>query len=447
METQGFIYLYNEEVHMGSESKSFTDAHSFFQQDDVLSKDWTPERLPERVDELNTIHSCLEPAIRGQTPQNLFIYGKTGQGKTAAVEVKLGELEAFAADQASLDITTVTVSCNDLKRSYHVATHLLAELDGPGASPPRGYDERTLFKMIYDRLNEIGGTIIVILDEIDGVTDDDTIFYEFPRAKANGYLNNEVKLSLIGISNDFDFRRSLSPKVKDSLYDEEMLFEPYDAPQLCAILRRRAARALQHTEYDPERFTQTDGTKGFHSEVLSTDVIPLCAAFAAQENGSARLAIKYLQKACKTADTRDEETVLEQHVREADAILEQEFVERGIATLTTHDHLALLAVAALEATGATPVGTGKVHAKYTTIADRVAVDPLVERRMRDRLDDLDLHGVIAIEERATGKRGGTYWTYKLATSLDQTLRVFEHNERFAEVVQDIRHIGEAHGKL
>jgi cell division control protein 6 len=103
---------------------------------------------------------------------------------------------------------------------------------------------------------------------------------------------------------------------------------PYNANQLQQILRRRAAKAFQETELIP--VDETDGTHEgdtvaadtgqqyvFRSEVLDSDVIPLISAFAAQDKGDARQAIRYLRKAGEIADKNGAEMVTEQTVREA----------------------------------------------------------------------------------------------------------------------------------
>lgn len=144
-----------------------------------------------------------------------------------------------------------------------------------------GYQQKRIFNELYTDLEAIGGTILIVLDEIDTIGSDDDILYELPRARSNYRL--DVKLGVIGISNNFKFRDNLTPKVKDTLCEEEILFPPYDAPDLQNILRKRADSAL-------------------YEGVLEDDVIPLCAAFAAQDSGSARQALRLFRKAAEIAE-------------------------------------------------------------------------------------------------------------------------------------------------
>ena len=45
---------------------------------------YMPDILPNREKEINNLANVLVPALRNETPSNVFIYGKTGTGKTAA---------------------------------------------------------------------------------------------------------------------------------------------------------------------------------------------------------------------------------------------------------------------------------------------------------------------------------------------------------------------------
>ena len=89
--------------------------------------------------------------------------------------------------------------------------------------------------------------------------------------RANGNLD-ETKAGVIGISSDFKFREKLDPRVHDTLCERELQFPPYDAPELENILKSRAETAI------------ADGA-------LGQGVVEFCAALAARDSSSARLAL------------------------------------------------------------------------------------------------------------------------------------------------------------
>lgn len=154
---------------------------------------YLPMELPEREKELDEIHSALRPVTMGATPINVLIYGETGQGKTVAVDVKTKQLDNWAQDQG-IDLTVVNIQCKGFEKSYHVMTHLVKALReerlGQGEEAPSGYQKKKLLNMILEELKKIGGTVIIVLDEIDSIGEDDYILYELPRADLK-----DVKLS------------------------------------------------------------------------------------------------------------------------------------------------------------------------------------------------------------------------------------------------------------
>lgn len=387
----------------------YADRTSVFADEEVLSEDWTPDELPERVDEVQQLEDAFASATRGVGADNVFLYGKAGQGKTAAAEVEIDELHHHAENESDvLELTSLFISCEDLTTSFQVVNQIVYELTGDRMN---GRSTGEAFDRMYEELNDIGGTIIIVLDEIDNIGTDDQILYSIPRARSKGYVNDDVYPSIVGISNDLQWRDNLSPKVKDSLYDESVHFAPYDANQLRSILHRRADKAF------------VDG------DVLGDDVIPLAAAFAAQDKGSARQAIRYIRKAGKIASSRDEMKVTEDHIREAEEVLEKKRVEEGMRGLTTQGHLALAATTVLELTDDTPARTKAVYGIYKNVAREIDADVLAMRRMRDHLHDLDMQGILMKSEFNEGSGGGKYYTYELSVDVDTAIDVLNEITR------------------
>ncbi|PJB21110.1 MAG: cell division control protein Cdc6, partial [Euryarchaeota archaeon CG_4_9_14_3_um_filter_38_12] len=58
-------------------------AEQLFKDKEVIRPSYTPEKLPHREHEITTLASIFVSALKGETPSNVFIYGKTGTGKTA----------------------------------------------------------------------------------------------------------------------------------------------------------------------------------------------------------------------------------------------------------------------------------------------------------------------------------------------------------------------------
>lgn len=368
------------------------DTH-IYRDRDALREDYQPEELVGRDEELKTYQASLQPVINGEQPNNVFLYGKTGVGKTAATRYLLDHLETDASKYEDIDLTVVFMNCDGLTSSYQIATRLVNELrDENDQISTTGYPLASVYEMLWEDLDAYGGTIIIVLDEVDHV-EDDSLLYQLPRARANGNLT-EAKTGIIGISNDFSFRDELSPKVKSSLCEQEIHFPAYDANELQEILKQRAQVA-------------------FHDDVLDDDVIPLCAAYGAKDAGDARQSIDLLMKAGDLARDEETETVTASQVQRGRRALERGRIKEGIAGLTEHGHLVLYALLTLDLEGETPIRSRDVRPRYTRFAELGNRDPLVPRRMRDHLSELAMLGIISVTERNEGRRGGTYREYSL----------------------------------
>jgi cell division control protein 6 len=388
------------------------------QDKDVLRDDYQPETLEERDEELDEYAAALRPIIQGWQPNNVFLYGVTGVGKTAATHNLLKELQGSAKEYDDVSLNVIELNCTGCTTSYQVAVNLVNEIRSPShplttASSAReplsetGYQQKRIFNELYNDLESIGGTVLIVLDEIDNIGSDDDILYELPRARSQ--LDLDVKIGVVGISNDFKFRDNLSPKVKDTLCEEEILFPPYDANELQNILKQRADIAL----YD---------------KVLESDVIPLCAAFSAQDSGSARQALRLLRKAVDIAEGKAVESgegkVTEEHVREAEHQIQRQQVVEGMHSLTRQGQYVLLTVCQLAAGGETPERTKLIYKRYQKVVRGYGNEPLKRRRVHDHLSDLSLHGILRLVDSSSGR--GNYNEYELDVSLSSALDALEN---------------------
>nr|WP_211334132.1 orc1/cdc6 family replication initiation protein [Halopiger aswanensis] len=372
---------------------------------DALREDYQPDELVGRDEELERYKTALQPVINGEQPNNIFLYGKTGVGKTAGTRFLLDHLVDDAAQYDDIELTVKMLNCDGLSSSYQIATRLVNKFrDESNQISTTGYPRSTVYSMLWDELDKCGGTILIVLDEVDHINDD-SILYQLPRARANGNLS-EAKIGIIGISNDFSFRDDLSPKVKSSLCEEELQFPAYDAQELIEILQQRADVA-------------------FHDDVLDSGVIELCAAYGAKDAGDARQSLDLLMKTGDLARDRDTETITEDFVRDAREELERGRIREGITGLTQHGHLVLYALITLEQQGETPVRSRDIRPRYTSFAEQIGVDPLVPRRMRDHLGELSMLGIVSAVERNEGRRGGTYREYSVDMDVNMVLNALE----------------------
>ena len=382
---------------------------SIYKDRDALREDYQPNSVVGRAAELDAYQAALQPVINGEQPNNVFLYGKTGVGKTVTTRYLLDHLQQDAAAHDDLDLTVLMLNCDGVTSSYQVATRLVNRLrDEARQISSTGYPLAAVYEKLWADLDALGGTVLVVLDEIDTI-EDDSILYQLPRARDNDNIS-EAKLGLIGISNDFEFRQELSSKVKSSLCETELHFPTYNADELRSILERRVEVA-------------------FRDGVVEDAVVRYCAAVGARDAGDARQSIELLMKGGDLAREENADRVTEEHVKRGKELLERSRVAEGIAGLTSHGRYILYALLTLHLEDETPVRTRNLRPRYTTICHAVGNDPLVPRRMRDHLGDLTMLGIADVTERNEGRDGGRYREYPLQTipetvvdALDETIR-------------------------
>ncbi|WP_424020056.1 orc1/cdc6 family replication initiation protein (plasmid) [Halorientalis pallida] len=400
--------------------RRFERKKNIFRNKDALGESYQPESIEERDEEIDSYMDALQPIVDGWEPNNIFIYGNTGVGKTAVTEYLLEVLQEDLDEYDDVDLSIVSLNCKTLNSSYQVAVQLVNTLRPAGGEiSSTGYPQQAVFKKLYQELDEIGGTVLLVLDEVDSIGDRDELLYELPRARANGYLE-ETKVGLIGISNDFKFREQLDPRVQDTLCEREIQFPPYDANELANILESRAAVAIKEDGYDQA-------------------VIQLCAALAARDSGSARQALDLLRLAGEIAESNDSERITEAEVEEARAELEQERVEEGMRELTAHGRLSLLAVISKAAKEETPCRTRELYEEYTALCESAGMDTLAQRSVYNHLSDLRMLGILSAKENRSGSRGN-YYSYDLDVPFSSAVAAMDDVltlDREIETIRDI----------
>lgn len=363
--------------------KELLATEPIFNNKEVLRPTYTPDTLVHRDEQINSLATILVSALRGDTPSNILIYGKTGTGKTAASRHVGRELERIG-DQISVQCSVVYVNCEVIDTQYRLLANLARQFGED--VPMTGWPTDQVFAKFKEAVDSKKQVIIIILDEIDKlVRKGDDVLYNLSRANTD---LKQAKISMIGVSNDLKFTEFLDPRVKSSLGEEEIIFPPYDAEQISDILMERAEIAYK---------------KG----VLQEIVIPLCAAFAAQEHGDARRALDLLRVAGELAEREKQSQVQEEHVRRAQEKIEIDRVVEVVKTLPTQSKLALYAVINLRNNGLKNVTTGEVYNVYRQLCTTIDMDILTQRRVTDLISELDMLGIVNSLVVSKGRYGRT----------------------------------------
>ncbi|QCC47218.1 Cdc6/Cdc18 family protein [Halobellus limi] len=375
----------------------FSDVErSIFAAKEVLSEDHQPDQILERDEEIEEYRHALEDVLFGRTPQNIMLYGKAGLGKTAVTKYMMEALQTEVTERPDAEELHVhELNCNG-KTVYAVVRTLVNELLPDTASdfPKRGLGTADAFEELYGQLDRLGGTHLIVFDEIDHLDAVDTLLYELPRARSIGHITNS-KVGVIGISNNYTFRQSLSPKVKDTLMESEISFSPYDASELRAILADRADRAF------------VDG-------VCEESAIARAAAIAAKDRGNARQAIDLLRVGGEVAKKRGDTHVDDTHIVAAQELVQRGRLRNRIRDQTQHAQLLLETLAYIEQHEEAPARSKAIKNRYEDVADSHAVAPLTTlKSIQNHLSDLHMLGFLRRTGQNHGEGGGRYYEYSL----------------------------------
>jgi len=367
--------------------EDFASKKSVFKNKKVFQPSYKPSTILHRDDLIEQIAKILAPVLKFEKPSNLFIYGKTGTGKTLSVK-DITEGFNKLINSKNIPLKIIYVNCK-LKRISDTEYRLIAQLSREFGKtiPPTGLPTDEVYKLFFNVVDEEEQAVILVLDEIDQLTKKtgSEVLYNLTR------MNEELSksfISLIGKSNDLNFVDTLDPRVKSSLSEEELLFPPYNALQIQEILSARAK-------------------EGFVKNRIGQGLLAKCAAYAAREHGDARRALELLRVAGELADRSNSQKVTTKHVDEAEEKIDRDRVLDAVLTQPKQAQATLYSIIATSAGKQTPIFTGTVYEFYKELCARTGLRPLTQRRLSDIISELDMLGIITARVISKGRYGRT----------------------------------------
>lgn len=386
-----YIVPFEISVYMGStgDKTYFKTVNSIFKDENFLDKGYYPniDEILHRGKEMETYIGHLSKILDNVVPENLFIFGKMGTGKTMVTKVLTSQLKKEAVP-FGIKVKTVYIHC---KTKYTNIAVMRCINDSMGLEI-EGYQMKTsnsfdiYFSKFCKLAKDYNGYIIIILDEIDNLVDPD-ILNIFARVKESGFLDRNV--TLIGITNDVRFDEKLDARTKSILAQKDIIFYPYNADQLRDILQQRAELA-------------------FKPGVLEDTVIPLCAAYAARHHGDARKALELLRYSGNIAKERGEDKVTEDHVNLAKGRIERDKITEIIRTLPTYSKVVLAScIANLTKETSYKSYTGEIYNTYKTFCEDIGIEITTQRHVTELLSELSALGIINAVDKSKGRFGRT----------------------------------------
>lgn len=352
----------------------------------VLTIDYVPDKLLFRTKESTAIAQSLSVILKKGRPSNLLIFGKPGTGKTAVVKNVIEHLYK-KTNEMDINLKVPFINAKNSNTPYKIL-YEIAELLGINKEGKiqvyfTGLSMSEATDRILDFIRRRSIKVVIVIDEIDSLVNrkGDDIVYNFTRA--NERISSDQFISLIGISNSLTFKDKLDPRVKSSLSEEELVFNPYTIEQLKQILIDRCKLA-------------------FYDNVIPIGVINLCAAIAGRETGDARKAIDLLRVAAEIAERSMTLKISENHIRSAQQKIDSDTNYEILRNSTLHTKLVILSIIKSK-----NGSTGEIYTVYEYFCSKIQQEPLTQRRMTQIVGELDQLGLITTNIVNQGRYGRT----------------------------------------
>ena len=382
---------------LGEYFKTYIASNSIFKNKKSLQASYIPDAIVHRSDEIKLLSSMLAPVLRNELPSNIFVYGKTGTGKTLVLKKIKSELENVA-EENNIPLKLFYVNCK-LRKITDTEYRLMAELCKMlGEDVPKtGIATNEIYSIFQKKLDKKETTLVLILDEIDELVTKigDDILYSLTR------INSELEKSqvcLVGISNDMTFSNNLEPRVKSSLNEEDVTFSPYNAMQLQNILYERSKLA-------------------FNENSIDNGVIEKCSAYAARDHGDARRALDLLRVAGEICERNNETKITIQHIDISEQKIEKDKVVDIVKSQPKQSQAALYSILSITNSG-DMFFTGDIYEAYKLVCNKSSLRPLTMRRISDIIAEMDTLGILNTQVLSKGRYGRTR---KISLSVPQEL--------------------------
>jgi orc1/cdc6 family replication initiation protein len=340
---------------MGLYDNILMEGESIFRNEDVLDFEWLPPVLPHRETQVEYIAEVTKPLFTGRKPQNLFISGAPGIGKTTSVRFVLKELK-----ESSDNIVPIYVNCWKCSTNHSIFLEIARQINLP--FPNKGVSTESIAESVFSKLNRWKG-VVLAFDEIDKAEDTDFLY------KVLESLGK--KACVIMTTNNKEFLIELDGRLKSRLAPESMHFKKYSYSEIKDILLDRVKHSFV--------------PGAFNNEMI--DII----AKKTEEIGDIRTGMFLLQKAGRFAEKDAAKKIDESHIKKAIETL-TEFTKK-----TNMENLSDLQAKIYALIKKNP---GKISGEYHNILKKEGTD-ISSRYFRSNIKHLEDSGLI--RTRDTGK--------------------------------------------
>lgn len=318
---------------------------------------YLPKKLHDRKDEQESLQRL---ASKNSPPQNLFLHGPRGTGKTHVTHLALQELDR-----------KVYVPCTQHNTQYKALKQILKSLN---QNVSDGHHTSDLQRKLVEQTKAINTAIV--LDDVDFLllNDGDDLLYFLTRMETH----NNVDLLLIS-SNHSGLKSQIEERTYSSLQPRRISFEPYTAEDVYQVLVERAQKALVDQSLQRAALTYITSTT---------------------QNIS--VALHWLKHAAETTDS----VITESHIQDIQQEAYEKYAGHLLSNFSEHHRLLYQAVQELDVEE-NQIRTGAIYTRYEDLCKTYNENTLSKRRLSDYLKHLELLNLIEAKYHYGGNKGKT----------------------------------------
>lgn len=387
------------------------------------------ERIVGREEQKRKLVEHLRPLMSSNNPPNILAYGQSGTGKslitTRVLNVYQNELK-----NDRIDLAIIKINCQWLSTEHQAGIKIarkVEELDGINENiTTSGIATHEVFNKCFTLLKENYDAVVFVVDEIDLLVDPNgspeseaaysSLLYMLTRIEDLVEFN---RVSVIAITNYPDFMKDLDGRAESTFNPRNIAFPDYNATQLRKILKKRR--------------------DAFNDDVLTSEVIPIAAAIAAQNDGDARKAVDLLRSAGDEAVEQNDPEIREKHVRDAQQNVEQDRVMELASRSASSKQFVLLTAALIKKWSKTSVEEvpnpvlESVYNDIYEIADR-------KKKSKDTIlrymNEFETNGLVDSKRTSKGKGRGMYKRYTFNRSPGLIIDTLIEDTNFGKTISE-----------
>lgn len=323
----------------------------------VLDFEYLPEQFSFREAEKKEIAFSIKPLIEGRKPNNLFIYGGAGVGKTSCVRYVYRDLSKNVSS-----ILPVYVNCWENSSSYNILCETARQL---GLVFVDGKSSKQIFDLIIDKVRKTKG-VTLCLDEIDKLCEFSFLY---------NLSNHSDRISIMMVTNNKKFLMHLDQRIVSRLSPSSLEFKDYTQKELYDILAERVKM-------------------GFVKGSFEEDILNSVVDETMKQNSDVRKGIFLLKECGLNAEKAARRKVNLEDFEKAKKAL-SDFSAKPMGNLRDDEALIIELVKKNEG-----INTGKLFNLYKSNGGELA-----ERSFRRYLKKLASQSILDLRKTSSGFRG------------------------------------------